>query len=92
MAKRPFRWLRSLALLAVLALPPLAYAQAGGAAFGKEQIDQLTAQIALDPDSLLSQVLMAATYPADVAEAATWSRAQPPTSCARGASAATSST
>ena len=33
------------------------------------------APIALYPDSLLSQVLMAATYPADVAEAAKWSKA-----------------
>jgi len=37
--------------------------------FSKRQIDQLTAQVALFPDALLSQVLMAATYPADVAEA-----------------------
>ena len=33
------------------------------------------APIALYPDSLLSQVLMAATYPVDVAEAAKWSKA-----------------
>jgi hypothetical protein len=35
----------------------------------------LLAPIALYPDSLLSQVLMASTYPADVAEAAQWSKA-----------------
>ena len=35
----------------------------------------MVAPIALYPDSLLSQVLMAATYPADVAEAAKWSKA-----------------
>lgn len=33
------------------------------------QLDQLTAPVALYPDALLSQVLMAATYPADVASA-----------------------
>jgi hypothetical protein len=55
----------------------IARAQDGGAAFSKEQLDQLTAQIALYPDALLAQVLMAATYPADVAEAAKWSRAHP---------------
>jgi len=49
--------------------------QASAAAFSKEQLEQLVAPIALYPDSLLSQVLMAATYPADVAEAATWSKA-----------------
>jgi hypothetical protein len=45
--------------------------------FSHEQLDQLTAPIALYPDSLLSQVLMAATYPADVEDAATWSKANP---------------
>jgi hypothetical protein len=44
-------------------------------AFSTEQLEQLVAPIALYPDSLLSQVLMAATYPADVAEAAKWSKA-----------------
>lgn len=43
--------------------------------FSKEQYEQLVAPIALYPDSLLSQVLMAATYPADVAQAAKWSKA-----------------
>ncbi|MDM0047088.1 DUF3300 domain-containing protein [Variovorax dokdonensis] len=46
-------------------------------AFSREQIDQMMAPIALYPDSLLSQVLMAATYPADVADAAKWSKAHP---------------
>ncbi|MBO9512802.1 MAG: DUF3300 domain-containing protein, partial [Variovorax sp.] len=43
--------------------------------FSREQIDQMMAPIALYPDSLLSQVLMASTYPADVADAAKWSKA-----------------
>ena len=50
-------------------------AQSSAPQFSKEQLDQLTAQVALYPDPLLAQVLMAATYPADVAEAAKWSRA-----------------
>src|SRR5207237_729865 len=37
-----------------------------------QQIDQLVAPIALYPDQLLSQVLMAATYPQQIAEAAQW--------------------
>ena len=36
--------------------------------FGREQLEQMMAPIALYPDALMSQVLMAATYPADVAE------------------------
>lgn len=43
--------------------------------FKAEELDQMLAPIALYPDSLLAQVLMAATYPADVVEAAKWSKA-----------------
>jgi len=43
--------------------------------FKAEELDQMLAPIALYPDALLSQVLMASTYPADVAEAAKWSKA-----------------
>ncbi|WP_424626685.1 DUF3300 domain-containing protein [Achromobacter marplatensis] len=39
------------------------------------QLDQLMAPIALYPDSLLSQILMGATYPDDIAAAAKWSAA-----------------
>ena len=62
--------------MAALAWSGLALAQQD-TTFSNERLDQLTAQIALYPDALLSQVLMAATYPADVAEAAKWSRANP---------------
>ena len=68
------RVLRS-ALLWLLALCPAAFAAAQ--TFSNERIDQLTAQVALYPDALLSQVLMASTYPADVAAAAKWSREHP---------------
>ena len=37
------------------------------------QLEQILAPIALYPDELLMQVLMAATYPREVAEAARWS-------------------
>src|SRR5262245_2209191 len=59
------------------AAPPPAAAPAAPAAApaSKEQLEQLLSPIALYPDSLLSQVLMAATYPADVADAAKWSKA-----------------
>src|SRR5262245_31118551 len=43
--------------------------------FTNEQLDQMLAPIALYPDALLAQVLMASTYPVDVVEAARWSKA-----------------
>ncbi|MBS0519224.1 MAG: DUF3300 domain-containing protein [Proteobacteria bacterium] len=46
-------------------------------AFKPEELDQLLAPVALYPDALLSQVLMAATYPLEVVEAARWSKANP---------------
>jgi hypothetical protein len=55
--------------------PAAAPAAPASAPASKEQLEQLLAPIALYPDSLLSQVLMAATYPADVADAAKWSKA-----------------
>jgi hypothetical protein len=43
--------------------------------YKNEQLDQMLAPIALYPDALLSQLLMAATYPGDFAEAAEWVKA-----------------
>ena len=43
--------------------------------FSQAELDQTLAPVALYPDALLSQVLMAATYPLEVVEAARWSRA-----------------
>jgi hypothetical protein len=40
--------------------------------FSVEQIEQMVAPIALYPDALLAQVLMAATYPIEVAQADQW--------------------
>ena len=42
-----------------------------------EQIDQWVAPVALYPDALLSQVLMASTYPTNVAQAVQWSHDNP---------------
>jgi hypothetical protein len=64
----------SLLLLVPLLLAYSAWAQESKP-FKAEDLDQMLAPIALYPDALLSQVLMAATYPADVAEAAKWSKA-----------------
>ena len=40
--------------------------------FNQAQLDQLLAPIALYPDQLVAQILMAATYPLEVVEAARW--------------------
>src|SRR2546426_1136131 len=45
--------------------------------FTQQELDQMLAPIALYPDSLLTQILMASTYPLEVVEAARWSRANP---------------
>ena len=45
--------------------------------FTPEQLDQMLAPIALYPDALLSQTLMAATYPLEVVEATRWTQANP---------------
>jgi hypothetical protein len=63
-------------LLAVLLLA-LAAASPARAAYTQAELDQMLAPVALYPDALLSQVLMASTYPLDVVEAARWTRAHP---------------
>ncbi len=57
--------------------PPPAGRQDDRPQFRQEELDQMLAPIALYPDALLSQVLMAATYPLEVVQAARWSRANP---------------
>jgi len=46
-------------------------------AFTQPELDQMLAPIALYPDALLSQILMASTYPLEVVQAARWSKANP---------------
>jgi hypothetical protein len=62
--------------LALLLSACVAWAQ-DRVAFRQAELDQMLAPIALYPDPLLSQVLMAATYPLEVVQAARWSRANP---------------
>ena len=68
-----YRMMVGLIALVLVVVPSLANAQ-GAPAISREQLDQLTAPIALYPDSLLSQVLMASTYPLEVVEANRWVR------------------
>jgi hypothetical protein len=49
----------------------------GPAQFKPEEIEALVAPIALYPDSVLAQVLMASTYPLEIAHAARWVKANP---------------
>ena len=69
-------------LCALLAALALALAQGSAQAqpayvFSQQELDQMLAPIALYPDALLSQILMASTYPLEVLEAARWSRDHP---------------
>jgi Protein of unknown function (DUF3300) len=68
--------LLSLALILLLALPwsPLGPTESAAQTFKPEEIEQIVAPIALYPDSLISQILMASTYPLEVVEAARWVR------------------
>ena len=68
-------------LSAALALPvavPMAHAQdasqQSAQKLSQAQLSALVAPIALYPDSLVSQVLMASTYPLEVAEAYNWQK------------------
>ena len=82
---RPFtRWM-CMFLAALLLLPGGVLAQESGKPpqstaqpqpqakpFSQEQLDQLLAPVALYPDDLLTQLLMAATYPLEVVKANNW--------------------
>ena len=62
-------------LVFLMAVPPSAFAQAAepqAQAFKPEELEQILAPIALYPDSLLAQILMASTYPLEVVQAARW--------------------
>src|SRR5690349_13948585 len=63
-------------LILLLAVPPGAIAQQSEAntVFKQEELEQLVAPIALHPDSLIAQILMASTYPLDVALADRWTK------------------
>ncbi|GAA5174716.1 DUF3300 domain-containing protein [Niveibacterium umoris] len=51
--------------------------QSSGKVFSQQELDELLAPIALHPDALLAQILMASTYPLDIVEAARWRKANP---------------
>ena len=69
-----YSFLRSIAAMFAVAflLATAPVRAADPPSFTAEQLDQMFAPIALFPDALLSQVLMASTYPSDVVKAADW--------------------
>src|SRR5262245_38482921 len=77
MTFQPFHCLSRLAgvvaLWAAISVPVQAQ-QSNTAPLTKAQLEQLVAPIALHPDPLLSQMLMASTYPTEVVQAARWVR------------------
>jgi hypothetical protein len=60
----------------VVALPSAIFPQGQGEEkqFKQEELDQMLAPIALYPDSLLVQILMASTYPLEVVQADRWAK------------------
>src|SRR5215470_12741159 len=55
--------------------PPAPAATGSDKSFSQGELDQLVAPIALYPDALLAQILMASTYPLDIVEADRWRKA-----------------
>ena len=67
----------ALALSAALLSPGAAQAQGEFRGFTVAELDQMLAPLALYPDTVLSHVLIAATYPIEVVQAARWTRENP---------------
>ena len=67
------RWI-ALVLLSALAVWQLP-AQAQARVYNQAELDALLAPVALYPDAVLSNILIASTYPDDVRQASEWSRA-----------------
>ncbi len=72
---------RSLILIVAVTMVPFgAFSQQAtnsARAFTEAELDQMLAPIALYPDSLLAQIMVAATFPDQVAEADRWLKANP---------------
>jgi len=64
-----------LGLVLMMAVPPGTFGQqADQPVFKQEELEQILAPIALYPDSLLAQILMASTYPLEVVQADRWAK------------------
>jgi hypothetical protein len=62
--------------MSALVVPPCSYSQGSPSpqVFKAEELDQILAPIALYPDSLLTQILMASTYPLEIVQADRWAK------------------
>ena len=78
MKQKSFYWTAWLLVL-LLAEPPWVIAQGTegtqeSKTFKQEELDQMLAPVALYPDDLLTQLLMASTYPLEIVQAARWTK------------------
>lgn len=62
-------WLLGVLALLVVVVAPAGAQSADAPVYSQDELDELLAPIALYPDQLLTQILIAATYPLEVAEA-----------------------
>lgn len=67
-------WIMALIAVALLAQPA---AKADESVYTQAELDQMLAPVALYPDTVLTHVLIAATYPIQVVRAARWSAENP---------------
>jgi hypothetical protein len=73
-SRKSVLWRLGLVLIGFLSISDPVRAQVSSQSkLSTPQLEQLVAPIALYPDTLLSQVLMASTYPTEVVQAARWS-------------------
>ena len=77
MGSRFRHFLIGLLALAMFAPAPGGAQPADGRAYSQEELDQLLAPVALYPDELLMQVLIASTYPLEVIDAARFVQRNP---------------
>ena len=77
--KKPYIQTLVWVLILSITMPAGSFAQSTSIPpiFRQEELDQMLAPIALYPDPLLVQMMMAATYPLEVVEAARWVNANP---------------
>ncbi len=78
MKLKSFYWMVWLLIL-LLAAPPWVVSQGTqgteeAKTFKQEELDQMLAPIALYPDDLLTQLLIASTYPLEIVQAARWAK------------------
>src|SRR5512136_484522 len=73
---RRFMKLLAITLILVLSLPagPFAQEPQGRTSFSQAELEQMLAPIALYPDDVLAQILIASTYPLEIVQADRWAK------------------